>query len=441
ACGPLTLPAPEPSSSVLPSSALPPGRSPAPPPFLSPPPAPSLPGRPAEGDRLGPPASHRGRSPPLARDPPIRGRAAGWAAASANGKATRPGTGERIGQSRGRTRLRRGSFRFPDAASGSEWAGRRLSPPRSQWERARDRALPGSAARTSGGLLSGDGSRWRRLRTPAGLRLPSGRRRARGAGRRPLRRATCAASWSPASSAWSSWTWTSFGDPTVPVLYQVERTRTGKSFSVRSVKAIQHGKPILICQASFQQDQPSPVKHQFHMPDVPLPEELLTQEELIQKYLQDPNLLDRYRQGLNKMLAQEVPIEIKPVNPPDVFHRRPQEPKQLLWVRARGHIGECDMKLHCCVAAYISDYAFLQTALFPHQHYRVSFMVSLDHSMWFHAPFRADHWMLYECESPWAGGSRGLVHGRLWRRDGVLAASCAQEGVIRVKEQPSGSKL
>ncbi|XP_028591523.2 acyl-coenzyme A thioesterase 8 [Podarcis muralis] len=231
------------------------------------------------------------------------------------------------------------------------------------------------------------------------------------------------------------------GDPTVPVLYQVERTRTGKSFSVRSVKAIQHGKPILICQASFQQDQPSPVKHQFHMPDVPLPEELLTQEELIQKYLQDPNLLDRYRQGLNKMLAQEVPIEIKPVNPPDFFHRRPQEPKQLLWVRARGHIGECDMKLHCCVAAYISDYAFLQTALFPHQHYRVSFMVSLDHSMWFHAPFRADHWMLYECESPWAGGSRGLVHGRLWRRDGVLAASCAQEGVIRVKEQPSGSKL
>ncbi|XP_053250756.1 acyl-coenzyme A thioesterase 8 isoform X1 [Podarcis raffonei] len=238
------------------------------------------------------------------------------------------------------------------------------------------------------------------------------------------------------------------GDPTVPVLYQVECTRTGKSFSVRSVKAIQHGKPILICQASFQQDQPSPVKHQFHMPDVPLPEELLTQEELIQKYLQDPNLLDRYRQGLNKMLAQEVPIEIKPVNPPDFFHRRPQEPKQLLWVRARGHIasdvcfaGECDMKLHCCVAAYISDYAFLQTALFPHQHYRVSFMVSLDHSMWFHAPFRADHWMLYECESPWAGGCRGLVHGRLWRRDGVLAASCAQEGVIRVKEQPSGSKL
>lgn len=133
------------------------------------------------------------------------------------------------------------------------------------------------------------------------------------------------------------------------------------------------------------------------------------------------------------------------------------------------------MKLHCCVAAYISDYAFLGTALLPHRQHPVKFMVSLDHSMWFHAPFRADHWMLYECESPWAGesslryrcwgssalcphwgaarpqgngcslsragGCRGLVHGRLWRRDGVLAVTCAQEGVIRVKQGPAESKL
>ncbi|XP_025047784.1 acyl-coenzyme A thioesterase 8 [Alligator sinensis] len=264
------------------------------------------------------------------------------------------------------------------------------------------------------------------------------------------------------------------GDPGVPVLYQVERTRTGRSFSVRSVKAVQHGKPILICQASFQRAQPSPVQHQFAMPAVPAPEELLTQDELIHKYLQtdfslrgrreslwsqqrttplprglgfsaalsrDPNLVEKYRQGLNKMLAQNVPIEIKPVNPPDVFHWQPQEPKQLFWVRARGYIGEGDMKLHCCVAAYISDYAFLGTALLPHRQHTVEFMVSLDHSMWFHAPFRADHWMLYECESPWAGGSRGLVHGRLWRRDGVLAVTCAQEGVIRVAETPIESKL
>ncbi|KAM6404541.1 acyl-coenzyme A thioesterase 8 [Rhynochetos jubatus] len=231
------------------------------------------------------------------------------------------------------------------------------------------------------------------------------------------------------------------GDPKVPVLYEVERTRTGRSFSVRSVKAVQHGKPIFTCQVSFQLCQGSPVQHQFAMPPAPPPEELLTQEELIQKFLRSPDLAERYRRHLNRIQAQDVPIDIKPVNPPDLLCSEPQEPKQLFWVRARGYIGETDMKVHCCVAAYISDYAFLGTALLPHRQHRVRFMVSLDHSMWFHAPFRADHWMLYECESPWAGGCRGLVQGRLWRRDGVLAVTCAQEGVIRVEQTPKQSKL
>ncbi|KAF3824945.1 hypothetical protein GH733_010279, partial [Mirounga leonina] len=169
------------------------------------------------------------------------------------------------------------------------------------------------------------------------------------------------------------------GDLKVPVLYQVERTRTGTSFSVRSVKAVQHGKPIFICQASFQKAQPSPVQHQ------------------------DPNLQEKYRVGLNRIAAKEVPIEIKPVKPPTLSQLQSMDPKQMFWVRARGHIGEGDMKMHCCVAAYISDYAFLGTAVLPHQsQHKVHFMVSLDHSMWFHTPFRADHWMLYECESPWA---------------------------------------
>ncbi|NXR15003.1 ACOT8 thioesterase, partial [Semnornis frantzii] len=231
------------------------------------------------------------------------------------------------------------------------------------------------------------------------------------------------------------------GDPKVPVLYKVDETRTGKSFSVRSINAIQHGKPIFTCQASFQLSQESPVQHQFTMPAVPPPEELVTQEELIEKFLQDPDLAEKYRKHLHKVQAEDVPIEIKPVDPPDKFHVEAREPKQLLWVRARGHIGEMDRKVHCCVAAYISDYAFLGTALFPHRQHRARFMVSLDHSMWFHAPFRSDHWMLYECESPWAGGSRALVQGRLWRRDGVLAVTCVQEGVIRVEQMPNSSKL
>ncbi|XP_062842824.1 acyl-coenzyme A thioesterase 8 [Trichomycterus rosablanca] len=224
------------------------------------------------------------------------------------------------------------------------------------------------------------------------------------------------------------------GDPKVPVLYQVERIRDGRSFSVRLVKAIQHGQPILICQASFHLQQTSPLEHQFTMPSVPPPEALLTGEELIQQYLSDPKVADNAKQGLNKILADEVPIEIKPVNPSDFYKRVPMEPKKLFWVRAKGHIGEADMKLHCCVAAYVSDFLFLGTAMLPYPHLRAQFVASLDHAMWFHNTFRADQWMLYECESPWAGGSRGLVEGRLWRQDGVLAASCAQEGVLRVKD-------
>ncbi|KAL7837800.1 hypothetical protein SRHO_G00275110 [Serrasalmus rhombeus] len=223
------------------------------------------------------------------------------------------------------------------------------------------------------------------------------------------------------------------GDPKVPVLYQVDRTRDGRSFCVRSVKAIQHGQPILTCQASFHMSQPSPLEHQFTMPSVPQPDALLTLEELIQRYLSDPNVADVTKQGLNKILAEEVPIEIKPVNPPDFLRHVVMEPKTLFWVRAKGHIGEEDMKLHCCVAAYVSDYSFLPTALLPYPKYRAQFSASLDHAMWFHNTFRADQWMLYECESPWAGGSRGLVQGRMWRQDGVLAVSCAQEGVLRAK--------
>ncbi|XP_034023523.1 acyl-coenzyme A thioesterase 8 [Thalassophryne amazonica] len=231
------------------------------------------------------------------------------------------------------------------------------------------------------------------------------------------------------------------GDPKVPVLYQVERTRDGQSFSVRSVKAIQHGQSILTCQASFHKQQPSPVQHQFTMPVVPPPENLLTVEELAQFFLSQPGLAEKARRGLNKLLANEVPIEFKPVNPPDGYRRVAMEPKQLYWVRARGYIGEGNMKLHCCVAAYVSDYSFLTTALLPYPEYRAQFVASLDHAMWFHSTFRSDDWMLYECESPWAGGSRGLVHGRLWRRDGVLAASCSQEGVIRVEGVKELSKL
>ncbi|XP_022049956.1 acyl-coenzyme A thioesterase 8 [Acanthochromis polyacanthus] len=231
------------------------------------------------------------------------------------------------------------------------------------------------------------------------------------------------------------------GDPKVPVLYQVDRTRDGRSFTVRSVKAIQHGQPILICQASFQKLQSSPLEHQFTMPSVPPPEDLLTTEELIHFHLSKPDLAENAKKGLNKLLANEVPIEIKPINPASFYRFAPSEPRRLFWGRARGHIGEGNTKLHCCVAAYVSDFALLGTAMLPYPKYRAEFSASLDHAMWFHNTFRSDEWMLYECESSWAGSSRGLVQARIWRRDGVLAASCSQEGVLRVKPVPEASKL
>ncbi|KAK0156370.1 Acyl-coenzyme A thioesterase 8 [Merluccius polli] len=231
------------------------------------------------------------------------------------------------------------------------------------------------------------------------------------------------------------------GDPGLPVLYKVDRVRDGRSFCVRSVKAIQHGEPILVLQASFHMDQPSPLQHQFSMPVVPPPEDLLSLEDLIRFVLGKPDLEEKVKRGFNRVLANEVPIEVRPVNPLQFSREVTTEPKRMFWVRARGHIGEGNMKLHGCVAAYISDYSFLGTTLTSYPDVRVKMMASLDHAMWFHNTFRTDEWMLYEVESPWAGGSRGLVQGRLWRRDGVLAASCCQEGLIRLTPSEEKSKL
>uniref|UniRef100_A0A6I8NL50 Acyl-CoA thioesterase 8 n=1 Tax=Ornithorhynchus anatinus TaxID=9258 RepID=A0A6I8NL50_ORNAN len=203
------------------------------------------------------------------------------------------------------------------------------------------------------------------------------------------------------------------GNPEMAVLYQVERTRTGNSFSVRSVKALQGGQPIFICQASFQRCQPSPLRHQFSMPAVPPPEDLPDHREVIADFLGDPDPREEYRPGLHRIAARDVPIEMKTVGPGGGGPR--PRPEQMFWVRARGHIGEGDAKLHCCVAAYISDYALLGTALLPQRRrLAVTFLASLDHAMWFHAPFRADRWMLYECRSPWAGpaAGRGGAQGR-----------------------------
>ncbi|XP_070575843.1 acyl-coenzyme A thioesterase 8-like isoform X2 [Ptychodera flava] len=223
-----------------------------------------------------------------------------------------------------------------------------------------------------------------------------------------------------------------------PILYQVQRVRDGKSYATRSVSAIQQGNAILTMQASFNREEYSEFKHQYTMPVVPPPEQLLSAREVTEKYLIEfPEPVQDY---IRKRRTAEVPMEIKPLNPTAVLPavllqkalqlENTDEPKRVVWMKALGNIGD-DGLLNRCVAAYFSDMILAMTSHLARPKVIVSMVTSLDHSMWFHAPFRIDEWMLYECESPRSGAGRGFNLGRLWRRDGTLAISVAQECVLR----------
>jgi acyl-CoA thioesterase-2 len=220
------------------------------------------------------------------------------------------------------------------------------------------------------------------------------------------------------------------GDPRIPILYEVDRIRDGRSFTTRRVVAIQHGQPIFHLSASFQKQEPG-LEHQVSMPEVTEPETLASPEE------QRRRILEHAPAGLEAWFTRERPIEIRYVDPINLFKPEKRAPVQWVWIRADGRLPD-DLLLHQCVAAYASDMTLIDTALLPHG---VSWTdsrlipASLDHAMWFHRPFRADEWLLYAQESPSASGARGFTTGRLFRRDGALAASVAQEGLIRLVEE------
>ncbi|MFN8035881.1 MAG: acyl-CoA thioesterase II [Acidimicrobiia bacterium] len=223
------------------------------------------------------------------------------------------------------------------------------------------------------------------------------------------------------------------GDPSIPIVYEVDRIRDGKSFTTRRVVAIQHGRAIFNLAASFQIVEQGP-EHQDPMPDVPAPEALPTFQERIEPYL------DRFGPDLADWLVRERPIESRPVDAmPSWLDPTPRPPHQDVWIRANGSLGD-DPLLHACVVAYASDLTLLNTALLPHaisdhgQHYQVA---SLDHAMWFHHPFRVDDWLLYHQRSPFAGHARGLAQGEIFRRDGVLAVTVIQEGLVRPLPGPA----
>lgn len=217
------------------------------------------------------------------------------------------------------------------------------------------------------------------------------------------------------------------GDITAPIVFDVDRARDGHSFSVRRVTAIQHGQPILVFAASFQKPEPG-VEHQFHIPEVPGPEDIPAPAP------PSPEVMANLSAKMQRWLSRMGPFDMRPVYPRDELKPSKRPPYQQVWFRLNERIGD-DPDLHRAMLAYASDFHLLGTSTFPHaiSYYQHNVqMASLDHALWFHRPFRIDDWLLYALDSPSASGARGLARGSIFTRDGILVASVAQEGLIRV---------
>ncbi|WP_103503876.1 MULTISPECIES: acyl-CoA thioesterase II [Streptomyces] len=224
------------------------------------------------------------------------------------------------------------------------------------------------------------------------------------------------------------------GDPGAPIVYNVDRIRDGRSFATRRVVAVQHGQPIFHLSASFQAFEEG-LEHQEPMPDAPDPETLPTAAETLPKYADSfvhpavAELLMEARRAVDLRYVAE---------PPYATVGEPREPRSQVWFRTSGPVtGVHDNPVvHLCLATYVSDMTLLDSVLLAHGRggWTVGDVVgaSLDHAMWFHRPLRADEWLLYDTESPTSQGGRGLARGRIFTRDGKLAVSVIQEGVVRV---------
>jgi acyl-CoA thioesterase II len=219
------------------------------------------------------------------------------------------------------------------------------------------------------------------------------------------------------------------GDLKAPIVYFVDRLRDGSSFTTRRVTAIQHGRAIFNLSASFHVDEPG-MAHQSPMPEVPAPEGLSPELQLIRE------MAARIPEPLRPVLTQDRPIDFRPVVPIDPFAPEVRPAVRHVWFRALGTLPD-DPTVHQGVLAYASDHGLLPTALQPHgvsMRTRGMQLASLDHSLWMHRAFRADEWLLYSMDSPVAAGARGFVRGSIYTRDGSLIASVAQEGLMRVRE-------
>jgi acyl-CoA thioesterase-2 len=220
------------------------------------------------------------------------------------------------------------------------------------------------------------------------------------------------------------------GDMTKPIIYEVDRARDGGSFSNRRVVAIQHGRPIFNLAASFQ-DPEEGLEHQADKPDVPGPGGLRDLFDV------PPEVLDKVPMKMRRFLTAQRPFEFRPVERISFTEPVNLPPVKHCWIRAVDELPD-DPALHQNLLAYVSDYELLSASVLPHGLNFVSgklIMASLDHGLWFHRGCRADQWLLYAIESPNAAGARGYSRGQFFTEDGLLVASTAQEGLVRVVDQ------
>lgn len=218
------------------------------------------------------------------------------------------------------------------------------------------------------------------------------------------------------------------GDWNVPILYDVDRIRDGKSFSTRRVRAIQHGRPIFHMSSSWQKREEG-LRHALPMPDVPPPEALRGDREA---YVE----VAKVRPDVSRFAFRFEAIESKQVERILMTDEGTHPPFKHTWLRTRDRLPD-DPEVHLAVLAYISDLDFMSTSMLPHGRNLMRESIqgaSLDHSLWFHRPFRADEWLLFAKESPHAGGARGFVRGQFFTRDGELVATAAQECLIRPRQ-------
>ena len=222
------------------------------------------------------------------------------------------------------------------------------------------------------------------------------------------------------------------GDHNAPIVYDVDRSRDGRSFCSRRVVAIQHGRPIFTLAASFQKEEEG-LDHQFEMPEVSAPEDTPSFQQL------QRDEFDHMPESMQRWLDRFGPFEFRAIRGSNPDDCTPKPPFKELWFKLHGDL-QYDPRMNRALLAYVSDFHLVGTATLPHGISWIHgnlMIASLDHAMWFHREFRLDDWLLYTCDSPSTSGGRGLARGMIYDRSGQLVASTAQEGVIRVREEKS----